>query len=74
MDAVGKGIFPTVLSVMKMDTHWQEYKATDRHKLNPTSESVYSKNIPALHTPGSLSPADVQQTKGVFSASSATEQ
>lgn len=74
MAAVGRATFPTVLSVMKMDTHWQEDKATDRHKLNPTSASIYSKDIPALHTPDSLSRADMQQTKGVFSASSATEQ
>lgn len=54
IDAVCKGTFPTVLSVMKMDTHWHKDKATDAHS-NPTSESVYSKDIPTLHTPRSLS-------------------
>lgn len=74
MAAVGRSTFPTVLSVRKIDTHWREYKATDRHKLEPTSESVYSGDIPVPHTPASLSPADVQPTKGVFSASSAAAQ
>lgn len=33
--AVCKGIFPTVLSDMKMDTHWHIGKETDRRTLRP---------------------------------------
>lgn len=62
-----RALFPQFyLSRKWTHTDTRTKQQTGAHS-NPTSESVYSKDIPALHTPRSLSAAAVQQTKEVSS-------